>query len=487
MAWAPQKGELIGERFLLEDLLARGGMGSVWVAHHVTLDSPCAVKFIDENYARVPELRKRFEGEARAAAKLRSRHVVQILDYGVWKGAPYIAMELLEGETLADRLERERRLSPLETLTVLQGVVRALSKARVLEIVHRDLKPENIFLVTEGEQEFAKVLDFGIAKLRDPNSFDEDGRTNPGAPLGTPFYMSPEQADGTIELDYRSDLWSLGIIAFECLTGDVPFHGEAYGNLITKVMSGPIPMPSDFDAELPEAVDEWWKRASERDRDKRYQTAGELYEELEAALSADGDVVIPPDRPSRVSWITPRRVDWAATSRPPASSDAPPQSQQIAKRDELQSGEFAHGWSSPHRSAVPPDSERPPLAAKPQPAPTVETLAGHTRSIRFGRRSYVAAAVGIVAIGVIAWLALRGDEPTPAAAPTINEPTTMTTAPLARSAAPEVAPPPSPSPSPSLVQVAPRPKTPGPLPTMLPVVSATASASAAPPKWETGY
>jgi hypothetical protein len=118
----------------------------------------------------------------------------------------------------------------------------------------------------------------------------------------------------------------------------------------------------------------------------------------------------------------------------------------------------------------------------------VETLAGQTRSIRFGRRSYAAAAVGIVAIGVIAWLALRGDEPTPAVAPTINEPTAVTTTvPPTATTATEVAPAPSPSPSPSLVQVAPRPKTLGPLPTMQPIVSATASASAAPPKWETGY
>src|SRR5262245_642648 len=234
MAWAPRIGELVAERFLLEEVLARGGMGSVWVAHHVTLDCPCAVKFIDERYVRSDVLRKRFEGEARAAAKLRSRHVVQILDYGVWQGSPYIAMELLEGEPLSDRLEREGRLDHITTLNVLKGVVRALSKARVLGVVHRDLKPENIFLVSEGEQEYAKVLDFGIAKLRDRNHIEADGKTKPGSVLGTPFYMSPEQADGTIEIDHRSDFWSLGVIAFECITGELPFFSEAFGNLVTK-------------------------------------------------------------------------------------------------------------------------------------------------------------------------------------------------------------------------------------------------------------
>ncbi len=195
--WKPAENEVLADRFRLERELGRGGMGSVWLAHHLSLDIPCAVKFIDDNVDHSEELRSRFQQEARAAAKLRSPNVVQILDHGVWHGTPFIAMELLEGETLAARLEHRGQLSAGETVRLLKDVARALIKAQELGIVHRDIKPENVFIVRDADRDIAKVLDFGVAKVtRQPNMLTSDHRTRTGTVLGTPYYMSPEHSFG---------------------------------------------------------------------------------------------------------------------------------------------------------------------------------------------------------------------------------------------------------------------------------------------------
>ena len=160
----PTADLVVAERFRLVRLLGRGGMGSVWLAQHLGLDIPCAVKFIEGEYAAMPEAQARFEREAKAAAALRSPHVVQILDHGIWQGTPYMAMELLDGEDLGKRLQRLGRMTPHELMHVIGQVSRALTKAHAAGIVHRDLKPDNIFIVKDDDREIAKVLDFGIAK-----------------------------------------------------------------------------------------------------------------------------------------------------------------------------------------------------------------------------------------------------------------------------------------------------------------------------------
>ncbi|HEX7663978.1 MAG TPA: serine/threonine-protein kinase, partial [Polyangiaceae bacterium] len=164
-------------------------MGSVWHATHLGLDVPCAVKFIEGEAASLPEAHARFEREAKAAAQLRSPHVVQILDHGVWEGRPYIAMELLDGEDLKSRIQKAGRLNPNEIGTIITQVCRALTKAHGLGIVHRDLKPDNIFLVRDDDREIAKVLDFGIAKRNDSLENGGGSNTRTGAMLGTPYYM----------------------------------------------------------------------------------------------------------------------------------------------------------------------------------------------------------------------------------------------------------------------------------------------------------
>jgi len=268
---------VIAGRFRLNHQIGRGGMGSVWHATHLGLDIPCAVKFIEGEYASVAEAQTRFEREAKAAATLRSPHVVQILDHGVCEGTPYIAMELLEGEDLGKRLQSVGRLSPRDVHGIVMQVCRALSKAHALGIVHRDLKPDNIFLVRDDDREIAKVLDFGIAK-QDHNAL-QGSNTKTGAMLGTPYYMSPEQAQGTKSVDFRSDLWSLGVIAYQGITGALPFESEALGDLLMKIIVNPLPVPSQV-AEVPLGFDAWWLRAASRDPTARFQSAKDLADSL---------------------------------------------------------------------------------------------------------------------------------------------------------------------------------------------------------------
>jgi hypothetical protein len=272
------ENSVVANRFRLNRLLGRGGMGSVWHATHLGLDIPCAVKFIEGEFAHMAEAQQRFEREAKAAAQLRSPHVVQILDHGVCDGTPYIAMELLDGEDLGKRLTRVGRMDPREVITIITQVCRALSRAHQLGIVHRDLKPDNIFLVRDDDREIAKVLDFGIAKS---NATALDGsNTKTGAMLGTPYYMSPEQAQGIKSVDFRSDLWSLAVIVFQAITGHLPFESEALGDLLVKIIVQPIPVPSHVAADVPPGFDAWWNKASQRDPALRHQTAKEFAEAL---------------------------------------------------------------------------------------------------------------------------------------------------------------------------------------------------------------
>lgn len=258
-------------------------MGSVWLAQHLRLDIPCAVKFIHGAVAMLPAARSRFDREAKAAAQIQSSHVVQIFDCGLWEGAPYIAMEFLKGEDLAARLRAVRKISPAETFVILSDVCRALTKAHEVGLVHRDLKPSNIFLVAGDDREIAKVLDFGIAKDMTVSA-DESTRT--GALLGTPFYMSPEQVRGSREVDQRSDLWAVGVLAYQCLTGRLPFHATGIGDLLLQILMDPVDAPSAV-APVPVGFDAFWTRASARDPNQRFQTTRELMAALEVALRTE--------------------------------------------------------------------------------------------------------------------------------------------------------------------------------------------------------
>ncbi|HVJ93704.1 MAG TPA: serine/threonine-protein kinase [Labilithrix sp.] len=281
-----EENTVVADRFRLIRMIGRGGMGSVWHAFDTRLDIACALKFIEGELANVAEAHARFEREAKAAAALRSPHVVEIKDHGVWQGTPYIAMELLDGEDLGKALAKAQgKLPPAEVNMVIQQVCRALTKAHAAGIVHRDLKPDNIFLVNDDDRKLVKILDFGVAKQTLQGI--DGSNTKTGAMLGTPYYMSPEQAQGIKSVDARSDLWSLAVIVYQCITGRLPFESEALGDLLVKIIVQPVPVPSHV-AQVPPGFDRWWAKAAERNPDARFSTAKEFAVELELALGQPG-------------------------------------------------------------------------------------------------------------------------------------------------------------------------------------------------------
>ena len=275
-------GRVIAGKYRLEAPVARGGMGSVWKARHLQLDTLVAVKFINLDQRATSGGRARFEREAKAAALLHGPNVVEVYDYGVDDGLPYLVMELLDGEDLSRRLGRENRLPILNVVSLIGQVARALRRAHEAGIVHRDLKPGNIFLVErdDDEEPLVKVLDFGIA--RTPRLGFVGEATKTGTLLGSPRYMSPEQARSPRSVDPRSDLWSVAVIAFRALTGSLPFVADEVAELLVKICTEPAPPPSAIDPDLAD-FDRFFEKAFARKPDERFQTARELAMELATA------------------------------------------------------------------------------------------------------------------------------------------------------------------------------------------------------------
>jgi eukaryotic-like serine/threonine-protein kinase len=264
-------GAVIGGRYRLERLLGEGGMGVVWAAEDTVTGQRCALKLMKDP-AGDPEARKRFLREGRAASAVRHPNVVRILDVLEPEGEPpAIAMELLEGESLRARLGRAPQLSPGELAEIMVPVVSAVGAAHALGIVHRDLKPENIFLARGPAGEHAvKVLDFGIAKLTalDGEAIRSTGITT-GAVLGTPAYMAPEQVFAEKDLDHRADVWALGVVLYECLSGVCPTAGENVGQVLKHVVARPFEPLGALVPDLPEALSHLVARMLARDPAER--------------------------------------------------------------------------------------------------------------------------------------------------------------------------------------------------------------------------
>jgi eukaryotic-like serine/threonine-protein kinase len=273
---------IIADKYRLDRPLAAGGMGSVWAAWNTHLDVPVAIKFMAAPLAASQDLVARFEREARAAAQLRSPHVVQIFEHGIDGDAPFIVMELLEGEDLGTRIRRQGRLPVEDAARVVSGVCKALRRAHAMGIVHRDLKPANVFLARrdDDDDETVKVLDFGVVKSLGERV--DSGVTKTGELIGTPSYMSPEQARTTKKVDHRSDLWSLGIIAYRALTGSLPFPAASGLERLMLICNEPIPPPSTICPDLGPDVDAFFTRALAIDPDARFQTAREMAEAMKA-------------------------------------------------------------------------------------------------------------------------------------------------------------------------------------------------------------
>jgi serine/threonine protein kinase len=302
-----EPAKLVGGRYALESLLGTGGMGEVWRARHVALNTLVAIKFLHGASAQRLSTRKRFLTEAQVTAQLKTRHAVQVFDFGVTDdGQPYLVMELLDGETLGHRITRQTRLAIGTTVRFLEQAARALERAHAVGIVHRDFKPDNIVISLDEEgNEHVKVLDFGIAKLLNELEADsvEDDRdastdvapahakafatfTKTGTILGTPLYMSPEQVRNSADLDLRADIWAFGVVAFQCLTGIPPFEGKNLIQLFERITTGIHPRARSINPELPEAFDDWFDTACAPDATKRFASAKAAAAHLATALDA---------------------------------------------------------------------------------------------------------------------------------------------------------------------------------------------------------
>jgi eukaryotic-like serine/threonine-protein kinase len=267
----------------LKSLLKMSGAGSVWTAYHEGLDREVAVKFMSASLAGDPTTVTRWSRGAGLAAQLKSAHIVDVHEHGrTDEGIPYIVMDLLDGEDLSERLSRSGPLSLSETGTLVTQLCSALTEAHELGVVHRDINPGNVFLLRKGGRLFVKLLDFGVAKV-----LDADAVTGTGALLGTLVYMSPEQFRSAKRVDGRSDLWSVGVLAYQTLTGMYPFSDESAGSPFEALRSGRFLPPSRHRAELPPEVDAWFRKALCREPKERFQTAREMAASFQDAITRE--------------------------------------------------------------------------------------------------------------------------------------------------------------------------------------------------------
>jgi len=275
---------VIAGRYELQSLIGEGGMAAVWRARDQTLERPVAVKLLFARDERDRDkLVKQFVREARIAASVQHRNVIHIVDFGTTEQQqPFMVMELLEGESLGQRMHREPRLSVEELMHVASLTLRGLGAVHQAGIVHRDLKPDNIFLVRDGKAGlFPKILDFGISRSVEPRSGRRSAlTTQEGIIVGTPEYMSPEQARGLRNLDHRTDLYSMGVVLYEALTGRLPFNNEHVGDLIIQIVTAQVPSVHELMPSVPLAISDVVTKAMSREREARFADAGEMQQAL---------------------------------------------------------------------------------------------------------------------------------------------------------------------------------------------------------------
>ncbi len=323
----PEAGELIEEKYRLVRTIGQGGMATVWEAEHVRLKSKVAVKLIHTPHAALGGYLGRFLEEAQVAAAINHRNVIDIIDFGTTEdGVPFMVMELLLGDTLADRIEERAPLPIEEAVELGAQILSALAAVHESGIIHRDLKPENVMFGRDADGTFPKLVDFGISKnVAAEAEGTRRPKTREGLLLGTPQYMSPEQARGLKNVDHRTDLYAAGVILYEMLTGQRPYDSENVGDLLIQVLEGDAPLVSTLRPDVPEELAELVTRAMAYEREERFGDARTmrraLIESIKGGVKTERPGPLVP-RPTTLSEVEAPAATPPATASTPASEIA---------------------------------------------------------------------------------------------------------------------------------------------------------------------
>jgi eukaryotic-like serine/threonine-protein kinase len=344
-------GKTIAGRYVLRGLIGHGGMGAVYEAELMGLGRRFAIKFVDPEFATEETVVARFAREAKAMSTVESPHIVGVFDAGTEDGRPYLVMELLRGEDLGQRLRKQARIPLSESMHVVAQVLKGLARAHAAGIIHRDLKPDNVFLV-KGHTDplFAKIVDFGISKIERPRANTTPlALTGRGTVLGTPFYMSPEQAQASSDVDVRADLYSVGAILFECLTGRPPHTGESYEQVILSICMRDAPDVRAVDPKLSPEISAFLARSLARDKNQRFSSAERMLAGLHE-VAPEEKTRVPLDPPAPLTMLSP------GTPAPAAAAEQP-----VSVKTQIGTPDLVPAPTSP----------RVPMPSQPEPAPAI--------------------------------------------------------------------------------------------------------------------
>ncbi len=380
-------GSLVGGKYLVERVIGEGGLGAVVAAKHMHLDQMVAIKYLHAHVLESQNVVERFAREARLAGKIQSEHVARVHDVGkLDDGSPYMVMEFLEGRSLANVLD-DGPLPVDQAIDCILQACEALAEAHALGIVHRDLKPANLFLARRpGGAMILKLLDFGISKMPDTlqgSSWNRKKLTSATDKFGTPDYMSPEQLNATASVDARADIWALGVVLYELLTGKRPFHGDSLPLLFAAIVAQtPAPMLAAR-PDLPPGLCDLVVRCLAKERDDRFRNVGELVQEL-AAFAA-------PASRGRADLITRVIREGGQSIRPPTPFPGTIRAVQVPAPAQPTAGDLtAASESRPVLAPEPPQPPSPPLLTMP-PGP-------RHRGVVFGGLAVVVALATLVVV-----------------------------------------------------------------------------------------